>query len=245
MQVCSYRTWIAHRMIKHFPSFGLCSLFAHQSLVKDQRMQGATYTLNEANGIQTDILVALSPGKKMLPMYYVPILDPMTTYWDIKFIRFILHWHSELSDFFIDAAFMAPSSLQGTWERDLGTLYGSSALSHICLDTSKAVRDARLKLTQFRLKHHFYWTPNKEHELRVPEPFLFLYFILGENNNNVPNNYWTLDILTVCRNVGFSPQKIIGENTDWKESHKNVKLCFIWVERILTFLLYFSLFQFY
>lgn len=176
MQVCSYRTWIAHRMIKHFPSFGLCSLFAHQSLAKDQGMQGAIYTLNETNGIQTDILLVLSPGKKILPMYYVTILELITTYWDIKFIRFILHWPSELSDFFIDAAFLAPSSLQGTWERDLGTVYGSSALSCICWDISKAVRDARLKLTQFRLKHHFYWTQNKVHELRVPEPFCCFFY---------------------------------------------------------------------
>lgn len=119
----------------------------------------------------------LSPGKKILPMYYVPILEPMTTYWDIKFIRFILHWHSESSDFFIDAAFMVPSSLQCTWERDLGTIYRSSALSHIWLDTSKAVRDARLKLTPFRLKHHFYWTQSKMHELRVPEQFCCFHWI--------------------------------------------------------------------
>lgn len=118
----------------------------------------------------------LSPGKKIFPMYYVPILEPMTTYWDIKFIRFILHWHSELSDFFIEVVFMAPSSLQGTWERDLGTVYWSSSLSHIWLDISKAVRDVRLKLTQFRLKHHFYWTQNKVHELRVPEPFCCFFY---------------------------------------------------------------------
>ena len=119
----------------------------------------------------------MSSGKKILTMYYVPILEPMDTSWDIKFIRFILHWHSEWCDFFIDAAFMVPSSLWCTWERDLGTVCGSSALWHIWLDTSKAVRDAGLKLTQCRLKHHFCGTQSKMHELKVPEAFCCFFSI--------------------------------------------------------------------
>lgn len=118
-----------------------------------------------------------SLGKKILTMHYVPILEPTSTYWDVKFIRFILQWHCESSDFFIDAAFMTPSSLQCTWERDLGTAYESSALSHIWWNTSKAVRDARLKLTPFRLKHHFYRTQNMMHELRIPEAFFFFFLL--------------------------------------------------------------------
>lgn len=60
--------------------------------------------------------------------------------------------------FFIDDAFMVPSSLLHTWERGWGTWYRSSALQHIWLNTSNAVRDARWKLTQCRLNHLLLWT---------------------------------------------------------------------------------------